>query len=871
MPILQFLFWAIPIIATGCYLLLLVVFLISKRDKVMHYYTIILSAFAIWSGSSLLMRLQVTPGVLFWSRLSLCGLFLSPLCIYYLTNYFIACRTPKADMFWNAATSFVIILNVIGFVVSEATITKTLNANNDFVVSFNYALGPLSALACAITTALVLFIFYKAFCFRKQNNQRFVQVKPILATLAIMFIGAICNLVPALGQYPIDIFCCIVGAFILCCNIFKNRLFEIYLLISRGILFCGFSLLIITLYVLIILTMQRQLSLLGETAYLGLSFVALIAAAVFQPLLILSRKLIDRWFYRSSFTQRNALRTFNINSLDNLSTGELVTQLLKVVDQGICSTSSCLLLQNSETGSYCVFAASMHLTTTDLVIGEHSPVIHWLNQNKDCLNVSAFEYDPQFNALWEEERKAFEHWDVQVVVPARCHGILIGIILLTTKRDGTAYTVEDLSLLRDFGITAANAIERSHLYRQPQPQSFTDDLTGLYNTRYLYQYLPTVITPENDSPVSVIIFDVDLFRVYNDLYGHLEGDKALRRIAALIRTTVGECGICARYGGEEFAVVLPDFSNEQAFLLAEKVRLKVQQLFFGTEPNDRRFLTISVGVCTYPTAAPNQDELMMRADLALYTAKNSGKNKTVIYSPNLTYKTKLNSDEYNGLPSDSFVAALNLDGMQNSPAYAATLYALTAAIDTKDHFTFSHSQNVARYASALAAKLGMAPVHVSIIYEAGLLHDIGKIGIPEHILAKPDLLTAEEYAIMQQHVEMSITIVKHLPSLNYVIPAIMGHHERWDGKGYPRGLVGEQIPISARCLAIADSFDAIISKRPYKESLPIEFALKELEHCAGTHFDPEIMATFVSMVRSGEIALSESEGLPPIAVPFGVG
>lgn len=160
-------------------------------------------------------------------------------------------------------------------------------------------------------------------------------------------------------------------------------------------------------------------------------------------------------------------------------------------------------------------------------------------------------------------------------------------------------------------------------------------------------------------------------------------------------------------------------------------------------------------------------------------------------------------------------------------------------------------------------------MHVSVISEAGLLHDIGKIGIPEHILAKPEPLTTQEYAIMRQHVDMSIAIVKHLPSLNYVVPAIMGHHERWDGQGYPRGLKSDQIPISARCLAIADCFDAIISKRPYKDALPVEVALKEIEACAGTHFDHQIAATFVAMVRNGELDVSENNNLPPIVLNVG--
>lgn len=866
MTFLQLFFWVMPIVATCSYLLLLIIFLISKRDKAMKFYTLLLGAFVVWSGSSLLMRVQLQPGVLFWSRASLCGLFLTPLCVYYLVNCYIEHSNRTADMFWNAAITFTLIINCIGMVVDKAQIVKSFDANGNYVYSFNYTLGPLAMISCLIVTALVMSIFLRAYHYCKQKEVHLNKIQPVLIAIGITFIGGFCNMLPDLGQYPIDILCCTIGAFIMCYAIFKHRMFELRFLITRGMIFAGLSILIVASYITSIFMMQKYFNFWGKNSCLFISLAALTAALLLQPLFMLSHALVNRLFYKTSFRQRNALRTFNFNIANNINLGDLSVQLLKAVEQGISAKNSCLLLQNSETGSYRVFSSTMHLTAMDLEIGEHSPMVHWINHNGDCLVVDSFHYNAKFKALWEKEHRTLIRWDVQVIVPVKCRGVLIGIILLTSKKDGTSYTVEDLSLLKAFGDSTAIAIDNAHVYRRAHHQSITDDLTELYNTHYLYQYLPTVINAKFKSPVSVIIIDVDLFRVYNELYGHFEGDKALRRIASLIKTTVGQYGVCSRYGGEEFAIVLPNFNNESAYKIAENIRTRVQQIFFGSTHNDKRFLTVSIGICSYPSAAPNQDELMMRADLALFAAKNSGKNKTIIYTPKLHSKNKKSGKEYCEIEPVCLNSGSDMPSMQNSTGYTATLYALTAAIDTKDHFTFSHSQNVARYASALAAKLGMDPTHVEIIFEAGLLHDVGKIGIAEQILAKPDLLTQQEYDIMKHHVEMSITIVKHLPSLKYVIPAIMGHHERWDGKGYPRGLMGDQIPISARCLTIADSFDAIVSKRPYKDSLTIEFASKEIESCAGTHFDPQIATTFVAMVRNGEIGVSKNDAAPPISL-----
>jgi putative nucleotidyltransferase with HDIG domain len=301
---------------------------------------------------------------------------------------------------------------------------------------------------------------------------------------------------------------------------------------------------------------------------------------------------------------------------------------------------------------------------------------------------------------------------------------------------------------------------------------------------------------------------------------------------------VASSGHIARYSGGKFAILLPYFDSNRAYSLAEKIRKRVQETFLCSEDTIQRFLTLSTGICTYPHFAANQDDLLTRADIALYKAKNNGKNQTVVYSQSSVSQ------------EDQLKSTLSYSGSRST-----TVYALTAAIDAKDHFTFGHSQNVAEYSTILAEAIGLDSTHIDIIREAALLHDIGKIGIPEYILTKPGRLDHDEYEMIKRHVELSIAIVKHLPSLNHVIPSIIAHHERWDGKGYPRGLSGESIPIGARCLAVADSFDAIVSHRPYKAAMPVEYALKEIEAQLGKQFDPIIAQLFVDLVKSGKIKI----------------
>ena len=253
------------------------------------------------------------------------------------------------------------------------------------------------------------------------------------------------------------------------------------------------------------------------------------------------------------------------------------------------------------------------------------------------------------------------------------------------------------------------------------------------------------------------------------------------------------------------------------------------------------------GICAIPYAAASIQELVSNADCAVYHVKRSGKNGIRVYSDGII-----------GIRETDEGLAKKHKSMYSE--YAPTIYALTAAIDAKDHYTFQHSKNVAYYAEAIGRALHTSEEYREILKESALLHDIGKIGIPENILNKTGKLTAEEYEIMKRHVEASVEIIRHLPSMDYVIPAVIGHHERYDGKGYPRRIGGKDIPLAARILCIADSFDAMVSKRSYKSSMSVEFAINELEKGAGTQFDPEMVPLFVELVASGAVMPVLDEG-----------
>jgi len=336
----------------------------------------------------------------------------------------------------------------------------------------------------------------------------------------------------------------------------------------------------------------------------------------------------------------------------------------------------------------------------------------------------------------------------------------------------------------------------------------------------------------------LIMINIDMFALFNEIYGHYAGDIVLQRVAEAIRFVNGERGTLCRYGGDVFALILPYVDSRTAYELAEKIRERVETTSMAKGTEITRNITISIGISAAPSVASDDKDLIAKATAALRYAKMTGKNKSVLFNPDI-HDQKVNdtaSDEMN----------------------MATIYALTAAIDAKDHYTFGHSQRVAQYATAIAKEAGARKEEIELIRKASLLHDIGKIGIPENILTKFTRLNDDEYEVMKMHVDMSITIIKYLPSFSHVIPAVVGHHERWDGTGYPRRIKGENIPFAARCIAVADAFDAITSNRHYKTYLSIDFALEEVENNAGKQFDPELAKIFVHLVRSGQLIIEPS-------------
>ena len=357
-----------------------------------------------------------------------------------------------------------------------------------------------------------------------------------------------------------------------------------------------------------------------------------------------------------------------------------------------------------------------------------------------------------------------------------------------------------------------------------------DPLTGTLNHGALVDMVAAGIDRARveDAAIGVALVDIDNFRLLNETYGHEAGDEALRAVVAALQRALPADVAFGRYGPDELLLVAPAGSVASMVGVLEQLRatLADHALQFGA--SERLPLTISAGVCIYPDHADSVTALLTVVAVTLQEAKASG--------------------------GDDIRVAGRADEAEPEARSFDVFQGLIFAVDTKDRYTKQHSEDVARYGVFLARRLGLDPEVVATIRVAGLLHDVGKIGVPDHILRKPGSLTSTEYDIVKQHVALGDLIVRDLPDVDVIRAGVRHHHERWDGDGYLDRLAGDDIPLVARILAVGDAFSAMTTTRPYRKAMSVTEALRRLEDAAGTQLEERLVTLFVEGIETAEDA-----------------
>lgn len=458
------------------------------------------------------------------------------------------------------------------------------------------------------------------------------------------------------------------------------------------------------------------------------------------------------------------------------------------------------------------------------------------------------------------------------------HGILY--IESSTPVD---FSEEEVLLLRTLADLIAGALHNALSFQRAQEQAITDGLTGVKTHRFFMEALSSEWKRSTRAAraFALVLMDLDRFKFVNDFYGHLEGDLVLQRVGQILETNCRRSDVVARYGGDEFVILMPETTMEHARQLASKLRGWVSADPLLREKN----ISASFGIACYPLHGSSPQELIQVADASMYLSKHQGGNAVSTadhFDPNEAKKWKRDvleaylgvtlkrlfstgpeafeeiyqrlrqfTESLSATEPDSKSLVSHSEGRHALPqAVLDTVTSLAYAIDAKDHYTQGHSQKVAAYAALIAEAMGMADAEVEEIRLGAVLHDIGKVGIPEHILNKNGPLNPEEWETMKSHVGFGAKILDPLTPLARIREMVLHHHEFFDGSGYPNALSGESIPIGARIIAVADAYDTITSDRTYKKARTAPDALSELERCANAQFDGSIVEVFVRAMRT---------------------
>ena len=421
----------------------------------------------------------------------------------------------------------------------------------------------------------------------------------------------------------------------------------------------------------------------------------------------------------------------------------------------------------------------------------------------------------------------------------------------------------DEILFANLESTFSSAIHNTQLISQIQNLAVTDTLTNILNRRGFYSEANRniLICKRNGTPLSILVIDIDHFKTVNDTLGHAVGDEVIRGVVNEIKACLRDTDLLGRYGGDEFIIELPSVPQNAAEKIAARIRQNITSMDFCSKA-ENILVTASIGISVLEPEKDDLDSLIGKADKALLMAKRIGRNQTVValdarfynngflLHPN--FAEERSRENIAGKGSGPF-AVNGIDAAALDQTVDDLIAGYVHALELRDKETEGHTQRVAQITVELAAQLGISEVDLIAIQRGALLHDIGKIAIPDQILLKPGPLDANEWVIMRKHPVYAFDLLTNNAFLRSCLDIPYNHHERWDGQGYPRKLEKEQIPLAARIFSVVDVWDALISDRTYRPAWTRAEALAYITEQAGKQFDPHIVEIFMEMIANGAV------------------
>jgi len=813
---------AISFIALLLYCVLLVIVIRQVAKSRLHLsFAIYLITMVVWSLSSFMIFADLGLfSTLFWNRFMLIGSMGMPVAFFGFAQTFL--MKDRRTWLYVGFLSYLVtqILNLLGLVITDAYLQDGLLYNQYSGVGLVF-----TSLSWVFFVGLLGYDLFREYRSTRDTIYR-NRLKYLLLIASLTFAGSLTN-ITELQVFPVDIAFNAVSAILIAYTILRHHFLDIKVVVRKGLLYSVPTVLIGTGYFLVISLAMRLFSHYSGTGIFILSLiVAVMTALIMQPLRDKAQFWIDRLFFREKYNSGLMLQRLSSQAASILDLDIITNLILEEITTILHIEKVAFFLKRAESEDYFLTAQKGMSSNAMVQLNKSHPIVIWFSNYDQLLTKDDTSVAPQFKALWGREREELERIEAELFIPLKVKGELVGIFAVGEKRSEEGFSQDDQLTLTTLANQVAVTIENARLYTAEQNRR--EELSTLYEMARMLVVSDDVETILNNIAQHAI---QNVHATFARILTIEKGDGFFCRAAYPIRNMEFELGV-----GETEPLSTKKY-YQRAINLGKPLILEWDDSYNENDRNDL-FLNMAKSLCISPLLVSGEPIGLLVLGETRETLRES-------FTPD---KLKL----VNAI-SDQAASALQRAILHErlEEGFMQTVLALAKAMDARDSYTQNHSQRMAAMTDSLCRSLDMDDEQIQAIHLAAALHDIGKIGVPDEILRKPGSLTSQEWELMKRHPKIGADIVAPVIKLVNVAPIIIAHHEKFDGSGYPYGLIGDQIPMGARVLAVVDTYVAITDERVYRKARTHEEAMSELVENSGSQFDPAIVDAFVKLKGNG--------------------
>jgi HD-GYP domain-containing protein (c-di-GMP phosphodiesterase class II) len=828
----------IPGIATVLYIFLYVLVAVSKPQNILRRrFRLYLLSMLIWSFGAFMVMADF-GNTTFWFRLMTAGGVAAMITLFYFTQ----------GVVHNPIKAWSRLIYTYGLFAAAISLFTDLVVRYASIINreLNYELSPLIAIVAGpgyLLTVFRLFQLYRNL--RESRDETYITRNSLLIlAIIVILIGVASNFI-GLGKYPVDIAANAIAALIITYSILRHQLLDIQVVIRKSILYTIPTVIISAAYFLVLTVAFTIFDADTQSELFTISLiVSIIAAIIIQPFRDMLQSRIDRFFFRERYSEMMMIQRISQGASSVMDINLLSEMILREITDTMHVTKAVLFLRNEKKKHFLLNTQIGIILPTRTMIASDHPLIGRMNAYEHTVARQELETHPIFRAMWREEKEIIDKLEAELFIPLRTAGELLGMIILGPKLSEQPYSNQDNKILLTLSQQTAVAVNNAQLFSIAQKE-----LVQKRKTEKRLQFQLKRLSALQNINIAIttnIDLQIPLFLLLEQVTEELEVDAA--------------------------DVLLLNEENEELMFVAGQ----------GFKTDALRYTRLDIGQGIAGRAAETgevihinnlNDELTSLQESPLIKDENfityfgvplitKGKVKGIleIFHRSELHPTKDWMDFLNTLTSETAIAVDNAQMFQDleksnldlAVAHETTIEGWARTLELRDRETEGHSQRVLDLTLRMSKKLGITDDEMKHIQRGTLLHDIGKMGVPDSILFKEGSLTKEEWGVMRKHPQFAYNMLSAIPFLEKAMDIPYFHHEKWDGSGYPRGLRGEEIPLSARIFAIVDVWDALRSDRPYRKAWSDEEALKEIKRGNGTHFDPVVVQAFMEVIELGQ-------------------